>query len=97
MPAMHYRLRWPDATEQRCYSPSLVIRDYFEPGASYALPEFMRRVREATQIASDRVAAKYGFACSRAADELAGLEARAARFASEPGAAVQMLAFEGDG
>ena len=25
MPAMHYRLRWPDASESTCYSPSLVI------------------------------------------------------------------------
>jgi len=38
MPAMHYRLRWPDASESTCYSPSLVIKDYFETGASYELP-----------------------------------------------------------
>ena len=35
MPAMHYTVRWPDAQESRCYSPSLVIKDYFEPGESY--------------------------------------------------------------
>lgn len=71
-----------------------MIRDYFEPGASYALPEFLRRVREATQIASDRVAAKYGFACSRAADQLDDIEAQAARFTDQPDARVQMLAFQ---
>ena len=93
MPAMHYRLRWPDASESTCYSPSLVIKDHFEIGASYALPEFLQRLRAATQIASDRVAAKFGFACSRAADQLADIEAQAARYADHPAARVQMLAF----
>lgn len=94
MPAMHYRLQWPDRREMHCYSPSLVVRDYFEPGARYALPEFLRRIREATQIASDRVAAKYGFACSRAADQLDAIEAMAAQFAQQPDAQVQVLSFE---
>ena len=94
MPAMHYHLRWPDATTQACYSPSLVIKDYFEPGASYPLPDFLRRLREATQIASDRVAAKYGFACSRAMDTLATVEERAQAFADQPEARVDVLAFQ---
>jgi uncharacterized repeat protein (TIGR04042 family) len=51
-------------------------------------------VREATQIASDRVAAKFGYACSRAADQLATIEAQAARFAADPEARVEMLAFQ---
>ncbi|GAP36272.1 MSMEG_0570 family nitrogen starvation response protein [Piscinibacter sakaiensis] len=92
MPAMHFTLRWPDASESRCYSPSLVIRDYFEPGASYPLPDFLRRSREALQIASERVRAKYGFACSMALDELARIEARAADF--PPQARVAVVAFE---
>lgn len=94
MPAMHYRLRWPDDSESLCYSPSLVIKDYFEPGTSYALPEFMRRIREATQIASDRVMAKFGFVCSRAGDELAGLESQAARFADRTDARVHVIEFQ---
>ena len=94
MPAMHYRLRWPDASVSTCYSPSLVIKDFFEPGTAYALPDFLQRVREATQIASDRVAAKFGFACSRAADQLADIESKAARFADQPLARIEMLSFE---
>jgi uncharacterized repeat protein (TIGR04042 family) len=94
MPAMTYRLRWPDDSVSTCYSPSLVIKDFFEPGASYALPEFLQRAREATRIASDRVAAKFGFACSRAADQLALLESQAARFADQPDARIEMLAFQ---
>jgi uncharacterized repeat protein (TIGR04042 family) len=94
MPAMHYHLRWPDASVSRCYSPSLVIKDFFEPQTAYAVPDFLRRLREATQIASDRVAAKFGFACSRAADQLAEVESQAARFAGQPLARIEMLGFE---
>jgi len=94
VPAMHYRLRWPDASESTCYSPSLVIKDYFEAGTSYALPEFLQRVREATRIASDRVEAKFGYACSRAMDQLATIEIQAAHFAGDADARVEMLAFQ---
>ena len=29
---MHFRIRWPDGETQRCYSPSLVVKDYLAPG-----------------------------------------------------------------
>ena len=94
MPAMHYRLRWPDGAESTCYSPSLVIKDYFEPGTSYAMPTFLQRIREATQIASDRVRAKYGFACSMAAGQLQAIEAEASRFSHDAGARVKVVGFD---
>jgi len=94
MPAMHYHLRWPDASEATCYSPSLVIKDFFEPGASYPLPEFLRRIREATHIASERVRAKYGFACSMAHDQLGAIERAAARFEGRADAQVQVVSFD---
>lgn len=93
MPEMHYRLRWPDDSESVCYSPSLVIKDHFSAGGSYPLDDFLARARAATQIASDRVAAKYGFACSRAADQLHEIEQAAARFAQWPQAQVRMVEF----
>ena len=92
MPVMHFRVRWPDASETRCYSPSLVVRDYLVPGHSYALEEFVRRTREALEIASERVRAKYGFACSQAMDQLAEIEQIAARF--EPASQVTVVAFD---
>ncbi|CAN5795143.1 MSMEG_0570 family nitrogen starvation response protein [soil metagenome] len=92
MPAMHFHLRWPDASETRCYSPSLVIKDYFAPGTSYPLPDFMARSREALNIASDRVREKFGFACSMAMDQLAQIESTAERF--EAASRVEVLAFE---
>ncbi|HEY0296798.1 MAG TPA: MSMEG_0570 family nitrogen starvation response protein [Bordetella sp.] len=80
MPAMYFHVRWPDQQETRCYSPSLVIQDYLRPGGVYALDEFLAKVREALNIASERVRAKYGFACSQALDQLAEIEQIAARF-----------------
>jgi uncharacterized repeat protein (TIGR04042 family) len=94
MPEMHYRVRWPDETESTCYSPSLVIKDFFQPGERYALPDFLTRVREATHIASERVRAKYGFACSRANDQLQDIETQAARYRDLPQAHVDMLSFD---
>lgn len=94
MPEMHYTVRWPDATEDRCYSPSLVVRELLTPGTDYPLADFLARVRQATAIANERVSAKYGFVCSRANDQLAQLEARSARFARDPDARVCVLGFD---
>ena len=94
MPAMHFQLRWPDGSEARCYSPSLVIKDYFQPGTAYPLSLFMTQVREALNIASERVRAKFGFACSQAMDQLAELELLAQRFDNLDGAQVQVLSFD---
>ncbi len=91
---MHYRLRWPDQSESTCYSPSLIIQDYFQPGATYPLDDFLQRLREATGIANERVRAKFGFACSRASDTLDRIEARAATLAGQPGAQVTVVAFD---
>jgi uncharacterized repeat protein (TIGR04042 family) len=89
---MHFTLRWPDATQTRCYSPSLIIKDRFRPGARYPLPQFMSQMREALHTASERVRAKFGFACSMALDQLAAIEAMAARF--DERSEVEMLGFE---
>ena len=92
MPAMHFTLRWPDASTQRCYSPSLVVKDHFAPGARYPLPLFLTEVRAALNVASERVRAKFGFACSMALDQLAEIEAVAARF--DDRAEVELVGFE---
>lgn len=81
MPAMHFLVRWPDGSETECYSPSLVIKDYFVPGTAYVADDFMSRARIALEIASERVREKFGFACSRACDQLEILEQLYARHA----------------
>jgi uncharacterized repeat protein (TIGR04042 family) len=94
MPEMLFRIRWPDGAIEQCYSPSLVIKDYLEVGATYDLAEFMRRSRIALITASDRVREKYGFACSRAMAQLATLEAAAGRFERSPERHVTIISFE---
>ena len=93
MPALHYTIRWPDARETTCYSPSLIVQELLEAGSDYAVVDFMQRIRQATAIANERVQAKYGFVCSRANDQLAQLEDCAMGFAADPSARVQVLSF----
>jgi uncharacterized repeat protein (TIGR04042 family) len=57
-----------------------VVEDVFTAGAAYPLAEFVALSRQAMTEASDRVQARYGFACSRAAATLATIESAAARF-----------------
>jgi uncharacterized repeat protein (TIGR04042 family) len=94
MPEMRFRVRWPDGALETCYSPSLVIKDYLQPGATYPLGEFLVRCRTALRTASDRVEAKYGFPCSRALGQLARIEAASVRFTSSPEAEVGVENFE---
>ena len=94
MPVMHFTVRWPDDHETRCYSPSLVIRDFLVPGQRYPLPDFLDRTREALNIASERVRAKYGFACSAAMDQLARIEHTAGLGPVGETAGVDVVAFD---
>ncbi|VTU18831.1 MSMEG_0570 family nitrogen starvation response protein [Variovorax sp. RA8] len=94
MPVMHFHVRWPDGSETRCYSPSLVVQDFLIPGQCYGLHDFLQRTREALGIASERVRAKYGFACSQAMDQLAEIEHIASRFAGSADAEVLVIAFD---
>ncbi len=88
MPEMRFVVRWPDGRRESCYSPSLVIKDFFREGEAYPLPEFLSLSRQALNIASDRVKAKYGHACSLALGQLARIEAAGAAFARMPDAEV---------
>jgi uncharacterized repeat protein (TIGR04042 family) len=94
MPEMQFRIRWPNGTVETCYSPSLVVKDFFSPGESYPLADFLQRSRTAFGIASQRVEEKYGFPCSRAAEQLVRIEAAAKAFAGLPAARIAIDAFE---
>jgi uncharacterized repeat protein (TIGR04042 family) len=93
MPALHFRIEWPDGSEANCYSPSTLIRNYFTPGTHYPLDQFVERARTALVAASERVREKYGFACSSALDQLAQIERDAGRFRNQPGAIVTVIDF----
>ena len=94
MPEMRFRVSWPDGTSETCYSPSLVIKDYFAVGQSYALAEFLTRSWTALKIASDRVQAKYGRPCGRALAQLTRIETVSRTFAGVTNARVVVDAFE---
>lgn len=93
MPEMHATVRWPDGSRVRCYSPSLVLAEHLEEGATYPLDDFVGRARTALVEAGERVRVKYGFPCSRAAATLAGIEDEARRFAGtdDPHVTVERL------
>ena len=92
MPAMHFLVRWPDGREDRCYSPSLVVREHLQVGGSYPLSEFLHRIDTALNIASERVRIKYGYACSHALDQLAAIKGTSAGYA--PDSRVVVLSFD---
>lgn len=93
MPAVHFHVRWPDGSVERCYSPSTTIHDYLSPG-EYPLDEFVTRCQEALAAASERVHARFGFYCSSAQDQKQRIEAHASRFREHPDATVVVVSLE---
>lgn len=80
MPEVWFTLRWPDNREEKCYSPSSVIADYFSPGTTYPLADFSSRAETALTSASNRVQQKFGYPCSRALGQLSHLKTQIANF-----------------
>ncbi len=93
MPEIQFKIQWPDGSSDLCYSPSLIVKDYFVPNQAYDLNDFVARSRTALTIASDRVQAKYGMPCSMALRQLAHIEKTAAQYTQVPQARVQFLEF----
>ena len=65
------------------YSPSTVIYDYLSPGNSLPVAELGQRARAALAEASERVRARYGFACTRTDEEQRRLEPWLERFGAD--------------
>lgn len=93
MPEIYFRVTWPDGSRQRCYSPSLVVEDFFQAGQAYPVADFLERSTRALGIASDRVREKHGFACAAAAAQLDEIVIRAGKYGAE-GAEVIVEGFE---
>ena len=83
MPETRFRIRWPDGSEEDCYSPSTVIHDHLAAGQSYRVDDFDTRSRTALDLAARRVEAKYGFRCSSADAQAAKLARAIARYKPE--------------
>lgn len=93
MPETRWKIRWPDGAEEICYSPSSIVKKYFEPNRDYELANFVDRARTALNISSDRVQAKYGRPCGLAIGQLAEIEFKAAQFNSHSHPIVRAIEF----
>jgi uncharacterized repeat protein (TIGR04042 family) len=93
MPEIRFQIQLPDGSQEICYSPSLVVKDYFTSGSDYALDDFIQRSRTALTIASDRVKAKYGRPCGLALGQLQEIEAMAAKYHQTPQPIVKLIRF----
>ncbi|MDY6798967.1 MAG: MSMEG_0570 family nitrogen starvation response protein [Pseudomonadota bacterium] len=80
MPAINFCVRWPDGTEDICYSPSTVVREHFSAGQTMPLDEFVTTAEQALNAASKRVEQKFGYFCSSAMDQFSSIKLKAARF-----------------
>lgn len=78
MPELTFTTRWPDGRELTSYSPSLVVHDHLSAGTAYSVTDFVQRSAAALETASERVRARYGVPCGRAARSLAEIERLAA-------------------
>ena len=93
MPEINFQIEWPDGLQSTCYSPSLVVQEYFERGKEYALDDFVERSRTSLQIASDRVYAKYGMHCSKAQAQLQHIEEMATKYHQQSDPRVRFIKF----
>ena len=83
MPEVRFQLEWPDGQSSTLYSPSTVILEYLKPGDSFRVSELESLAVRALRAASERVRARYGFACTRTDEEESQLRQWIARYKSE--------------
>jgi uncharacterized repeat protein (TIGR04042 family) len=83
MPEVVLQLHWPDGLDSTLYSPSTVVLDYLPPGKSFSVAEVERLGLQALHEASERVRARYGFACTRTDEEASKLRQQVARYGSD--------------
>ena len=83
MPEMTFTVRWPDGSVEDCYSPSLVMHDHLADGETYTVEDFVRRTVAGLAEASERVRARFGFACSASAASAEKVRLTAALFAAD--------------
>ena len=94
MPETNFKIQWPNGQQEVCYSPSLVIKKYFEPGSTYTVSEFVEKSREALTIASDRVQTRFGYPCSRALGQIQTIETAAKAYESAPESTITFIQFD---
>lgn len=84
MPSVNFTVKWPNGQSSNFYSPSTIVYEYFHKGQQWAVQEFLKQAEQALHAASERVRARYGFACSSAMDSLNRIQEQAASFSVKP-------------
>jgi uncharacterized repeat protein (TIGR04042 family) len=82
MPEVVLELRWPDGEASSFYSPSTVVYEFLKPGDRLSIAELEQKGLAALSEASERVRARYGFACTRTDEEALKLRKRVAKYNS---------------
>lgn len=93
MPEIRFQIQWPDGSQDTCYSPSLIVKDYFTPDCEYDLEDFVERAQTALQIASDRVQEKYGRPCGLALGQLEDIKIKSSEYKHLPQPKVKVIQF----
>jgi uncharacterized repeat protein (TIGR04042 family) len=83
MPEVRLSLEWPDGRRSELYSPSTVILDFLQPGQTLSVAELTSKGITALEQASERVRARYGFACTRTDEERVRLQQAADCYADD--------------
>jgi uncharacterized repeat protein (TIGR04042 family) len=80
MPEVVLELHWPDGETSPFYSPSTVVYEYLKPGDTLSIAELEQKGLAALKEASERVRARYGFACTRTDEEALKLQRSITRY-----------------
>ena len=83
MPEVRFQLEWPDGQSSTLYSPSTVILDYLRPGDSLLILNLKCAELRLSVLLSERVRARYGFACTRTDEEESQLRQWVSRYSSD--------------
>ncbi len=77
MPSVNFTVKWPNGQSSQFYSPSTIVYEFFQKGQQWSGNEFVGQAEQALNAASERVRARYGFACSSAMDTLHRIKTQA--------------------
>jgi len=80
MPEVVLKLCWPNGEVSCFYSPSTVVYEFFRPGDTLSIAELEQKGLAALKEASERVRARYGFACTRTDEEALKLKQKIAEY-----------------
>jgi uncharacterized repeat protein (TIGR04042 family) len=75
MPETYLKVQLPNDKEETIYSPSTVIKEYFEKASVMSLDEFQTNCSKALNHASKRVYERFGYECTSAMGELGRVNA----------------------